>query len=468
MILPPLMHGAAQWACFMLMATGATLIFPDDDAPGRPRRRVERGRAREGQLDDHRRRRRAAARCSMQLDKAEVRPVVVLRRRERRGAADAGRAGHGGLTRIPNLVISDSAGSSETGAQMSRDVHGRRRRRDRSCRGRARWSSTRRCRACSRRGTRATGGWPSRAMCRSATWVTRRRRRAPSRSIDGVRYSIPGDRARHRPTGRSSCSVATRSRSTRAARRSSSRRSSGRSPATPPSSDVVVVGRPSERWGQEVVAVVQLAEGASTTADVRGRGRLGPHRPLQAAQGGGLRRPHPALAVGQGRLPLGRRDGVAAAAGGRDRGRSHDLPGSGSTGAWRTDGGDVAAGAATVQRHGPVSLLRVEHPPAGGRTARLVVQPGRERRHDRSLQRRDDPRGMGLLGRRGDRRRSVRRHGRAAQDGPPHADRTGIEIGWRLHPDHWCHGYATEAARPRSRTASIRPGCTRSSPSRPP
>ena len=30
LVLPPLMHGAAQWACFMLMAQGATLIFPDD------------------------------------------------------------------------------------------------------------------------------------------------------------------------------------------------------------------------------------------------------------------------------------------------------------------------------------------------------------------------------------------------------------------------------------------------------
>lgn len=30
--------------------------------------------------------------------------------------------------------------------------------------------------------------------------------------------------------------------------------------------DVVVAGRPSERWGQEVVAVMALAEGAAITA----------------------------------------------------------------------------------------------------------------------------------------------------------------------------------------------------------
>ena len=31
--------------------------------------------------------------------------------------------------------------------------------------------------------------------------------------------------------------------------------------------DVIVVGRPSERWGQEVVAVVQLKDGASATEE---------------------------------------------------------------------------------------------------------------------------------------------------------------------------------------------------------
>ncbi|SON62872.1 3-oxocholest-4-en-26-oate--CoA ligase [Mycobacterium simulans] len=35
----------------------------------------------------------------------------------------------------------------------------------------------------------------------------------------------------------------------------------------PAVADVVVSGRPSERWGQEVVAIVALAEGASAGAD---------------------------------------------------------------------------------------------------------------------------------------------------------------------------------------------------------
>jgi acyl-CoA synthetase (AMP-forming)/AMP-acid ligase II len=37
--------------------------------------------------------------------------------------------------------------------------------------------------------------------------------------------------------------------------------------AHPSVADVVVAGRPSERWGQEVVAVVALIDGASVDAD---------------------------------------------------------------------------------------------------------------------------------------------------------------------------------------------------------
>ena len=63
LVLPPLMHGAAQWACFMLMAQGATLVFPDDTRRVDPDDVWSHGRAREGQHHDHRGRRHPAARC---------------------------------------------------------------------------------------------------------------------------------------------------------------------------------------------------------------------------------------------------------------------------------------------------------------------------------------------------------------------------------------------------------------------
>ena len=80
--------------------------------------------------------------------------------------------------------------------------------------------------------------------------------------IDGVRYSVPGDRARSREDGiiellgRDSVTI-------NSGRREDLRRGGRAGPRPPPAVyDVVVAGRPSERWGQEVVAVVQLREGA--------------------------------------------------------------------------------------------------------------------------------------------------------------------------------------------------------------
>ena len=80
--------------------------------------------------------------------------------------------------------------------------------------------------------------------------------------IDGVRYSVPGDRARHRADG---VDRAARPRlGDHQLRRREDLRRGGRDRRrcrTPRSHDVVVAGRPSERWGQEVVAVVALADG---------------------------------------------------------------------------------------------------------------------------------------------------------------------------------------------------------------
>ena len=95
MILPPLMHGAAQWAAFMLMAQGATLVFPDDTRrvdPDDVWSTVEREQANSMTIVGD-----AVLRpLLLQLDKKQLRPLLVLRRRQRRRAADPGRAGHGG------------------------------------------------------------------------------------------------------------------------------------------------------------------------------------------------------------------------------------------------------------------------------------------------------------------------------------------------------------------------------------
>ncbi len=85
--------------------------------------------------------------------------------------------------------------------------------------------------------------------------------------IDGVRYSIPGDRARHRADGQIELlgrdSVTVNSGGEKIFVEEVERAIAGH----PAVADVVVVGRPSERWGQEVVAVVQVADGATASSE---------------------------------------------------------------------------------------------------------------------------------------------------------------------------------------------------------
>ena len=84
--------------------------------------------------------------------------------------------------------------------------------------------------------------------------------------IDGVRYSVPGDRARHLADGaiellgRDSVTINSGGEKIFAEEVESAIASH------PAVADVVVAGRPSERWGQEVVAVVALVDGATADA----------------------------------------------------------------------------------------------------------------------------------------------------------------------------------------------------------
>jgi acyl-CoA synthetase (AMP-forming)/AMP-acid ligase II len=84
--------------------------------------------------------------------------------------------------------------------------------------------------------------------------------------IDGVRYSVPGDRARITAAGllelhgRDSVTINSGGEKIFAEEVEAAL---AHHPAV---YDVVVAGRPSERWGNEVVAIVQLREGESATA----------------------------------------------------------------------------------------------------------------------------------------------------------------------------------------------------------
>ncbi len=85
--------------------------------------------------------------------------------------------------------------------------------------------------------------------------------------VEGVRYVVPGDRVRYRADGRVEFQ----------GRDSVTINSGGEKIFAeevehamlhhPAVSDVVVCGRPSERWGSEVAAVVSLRDGASVDAD---------------------------------------------------------------------------------------------------------------------------------------------------------------------------------------------------------
>ena len=193
------MHGAAQWACFMLMATGATLIFPDDTHrvdPDDVWAVVEREKANSMTIVGD-----AVLRPLLAAARQEVlRPLVLLRRRQRRRAADAGRAGHGGRAhpQSRHLGLGRLVGDRRPDA---RHVHGRRRGGVLPARARGRWWSTRRCPACWSRGTRATGGWRRRGNVPLGYLGDPEKTARTFPVIDGVRYSIPGDRARHRADG---------------------------------------------------------------------------------------------------------------------------------------------------------------------------------------------------------------------------------------------------------------------------
>jgi 3-oxocholest-4-en-26-oate---CoA ligase len=265
MILPPLIHGAAQWSVMTAITTGQTVIFPSvvdhldaDDVV----RTIERERVMVVTV----------------VGDAMARPLVAAIEKGIADVSSLAVVANGGalltpyvkqrlIDVLPNAVVIDGVGSSETGAQMHH---------------------------MSTSGAVATGTFNAGPDTFVATeelsailppghdgmgWLAQRgyvplgykgdaaKTAKTFPVIDGVRYAVPGDRARHRADG----SVELLGRDSVCINSGGEKifveEVESAIASHPSVADVVVTGRPSERWGQEVVAVVALADDATVGAD---------------------------------------------------------------------------------------------------------------------------------------------------------------------------------------------------------
>jgi 3-oxocholest-4-en-26-oate---CoA ligase len=265
LILPPLIHGAAQWSVMMAITTGQTLVFPtvvDHLDADEVVRTIEREQVAAVTVVGD-----AIARpllAAIEKGIADVSPLAVI---ANGGALLTPYVKERLVEALPNVMVVDGVGSSETGAQMSH---------------------------LSTNGAVSTGTFNAGPDTFVAAedlgsllqpghdgmgWLAQRgyvplgykgdaaKTAATFPVIDGVRYAVPGDRARHREDGRIEL----------LGRDSVTINSGGEKifveevetaiASHPAVADVVVTGRPSERWGQEVVAVVALADAARADAE---------------------------------------------------------------------------------------------------------------------------------------------------------------------------------------------------------
>ena len=263
LVLPPLMHGAAQWGVFNTISAGGWVAVPEDvkhfDADA-ILRLAERERVLSIPVVGD-----AMARPLLdQIEKGDY-DLSGLMALTNGGAPLSPTVRDRLLTALPNLIIMDAVGASESGAQMTSiatkgaDVQ--------TATFTPMADTTVVAVDFSRVLEPGDGeGWLARRVFVPLGYLGDAEKTARTfPTISGVRFSIPGDKARYLADGRIEL----------LGRDSVTINSGGekifaeeveRAVASHPSVyDVVVAGRPSERWGNEVVAIVQFAEGRTAT-----------------------------------------------------------------------------------------------------------------------------------------------------------------------------------------------------------
>ncbi len=263
LLIPPLMHGAAQWGVFNTISTGGWIALPDDvkhlDADA-VLRLVERERVLGIPVVGD-----AMARPLVDAIETGDYDLSSLMAITNGGAPLSPTVRDRLLAALPSLMIMDAVGASESGAQMTTIA--------------TKGAETAAATFTPLDDTTVVSADLSRVLQPGDEqgWLARRvyvplgylgdaektARTFPT--IDGVRWSIPGDRARLLPDGRIELlgrdSVTINSGGEKIFAEEVERAVASH----PAVYDVTVAGRPSDRWGNEVVAIVQFAEGKSAT-----------------------------------------------------------------------------------------------------------------------------------------------------------------------------------------------------------
>lgn len=264
---PPFMHGAAHWAAFMMLHQGGAVVLPANVKKLDPAD-IWETIVREKVLS------------LTIVGDAFARPLIDELRTGRYQPTSLKVIGSGGailspsmkeafLELLPDIMILDAFGASETGAQGSSvsvrgEVKGKPsfRMDENTCVLDA--DLTRRLRP----DEVGVVGWLARTGRVPLGYLgdpEKTRRTYPT--IDGIRYAVPGDRAELAPDGsivvHGRDSVCINSGGEKIFAEEVEKALKGH----PAVYDAVVVGTPNERWGQQVTAVVALRDGAQVTED---------------------------------------------------------------------------------------------------------------------------------------------------------------------------------------------------------
>ena len=263
---PPFMHGAGHWGAFQAFHTGGTVVIQDEV------RRFDAA----GAVDAME---REDVNNLLLVGDAFGRPLVdalrstgarcpALRNIITGGAIMTAKIKAELINALPHVNIIDTAGSSETGGQASHTSNAE----NGAATGRFTLSPhnavlNNEMTALLEPGHEGLGWWARAGNIPLGYLGDAEKTRKTFPTVGGMRYSVPGDRVRLLPDnslelhGRESVTINSGGEKIFAEEVEQAIKHHA------DVYDAVVAGRPSERWGNEVVAIVQLKEGREANED---------------------------------------------------------------------------------------------------------------------------------------------------------------------------------------------------------